>query len=696
MKIERNQPCPCGSGKKYKKCCLNKKTSITHFSNLPTSFSYINSDAKIISKILEKYCFEDVAIAIFSVNSWRANRSGVAQSLKLNQALSLCSCEGDMKIVTAEDFSAFWSKISPYLKITMREDYTLPDFGEAFINIKGKPYPIILGTGHQSVYAAMRYLVILAKLCDQEDELLTVLDYLDCIITSLQDLNQKPQDEKIVFGIPPFEYFTEVKSLFADSIFFKKKDTVAGILGHQDGPIEIRHFVRFKAICYPLFNTSILVDYYKQLQLLATKEQLDDHIKLTILKYLEETYPSAHEDVRKFVLVAPRVFNSENKNLWSSGLLFALLDRGKVLLGVLDSNAPCHPNTKKLKDIIDSIYAGNELCLVEGIKRGNSSGYIAVPLTPEMKIEIILFDMFTDITATQYGLCEDSDSFSCSALDLFYLLCFSDNLNEIIAFIEYNKSETAQILTFGGKSNLFFIWKAYHHNISPGAIDYSLINVDYNETDSHTYEYFEDTLSNFPRNCPGAFIDPIVWRVEDGPLGYSKITSKKYSGFGGDLICFDDNTSFFLAHNADFFTNFNQKTDTALQVIDDLNQNLFYRYSDVLRAMHSLHGKNLEILFMPLEYVEKNIQSDFIYDVSREIVYSECNIDSNGVIIRYSLSPDVLLSRLENATNRFDENLYFVELLKPLSAYGEEDYRYLCEQVNEDNDKKKNCRSFCL
>jgi len=23
MKIGRNQPCPCGSGKKYKKCCLN-------------------------------------------------------------------------------------------------------------------------------------------------------------------------------------------------------------------------------------------------------------------------------------------------------------------------------------------------------------------------------------------------------------------------------------------------------------------------------------------------------------------------------------------------------------------------------------------------------------------------------------------------------------------------------------------------
>ena len=25
VKIGRNDPCPCGSGKKYKKCCMNKK-----------------------------------------------------------------------------------------------------------------------------------------------------------------------------------------------------------------------------------------------------------------------------------------------------------------------------------------------------------------------------------------------------------------------------------------------------------------------------------------------------------------------------------------------------------------------------------------------------------------------------------------------------------------------------------------------
>ncbi|MED4986482.1 SEC-C metal-binding domain-containing protein, partial [Geobacillus stearothermophilus] len=25
MAIGRNDPCPCGSGKKYKKCCMNKQ-----------------------------------------------------------------------------------------------------------------------------------------------------------------------------------------------------------------------------------------------------------------------------------------------------------------------------------------------------------------------------------------------------------------------------------------------------------------------------------------------------------------------------------------------------------------------------------------------------------------------------------------------------------------------------------------------
>lgn len=34
-KIGRNDPCPCGSGKKYKKCCLNKEKTITSNQQVP-------------------------------------------------------------------------------------------------------------------------------------------------------------------------------------------------------------------------------------------------------------------------------------------------------------------------------------------------------------------------------------------------------------------------------------------------------------------------------------------------------------------------------------------------------------------------------------------------------------------------------------------------------------------------------------
>ena len=47
MKIGRNEPCPCGSGKKYKKCCLLTKTQAPTVSAPfagETDFSYMLDD----------------------------------------------------------------------------------------------------------------------------------------------------------------------------------------------------------------------------------------------------------------------------------------------------------------------------------------------------------------------------------------------------------------------------------------------------------------------------------------------------------------------------------------------------------------------------------------------------------------------------------------------------------------------------
>lgn len=47
MKIGRNDPCPCGNGKKYKKCCLNKSEENRFAEAIRYSISNIKNEARI-------------------------------------------------------------------------------------------------------------------------------------------------------------------------------------------------------------------------------------------------------------------------------------------------------------------------------------------------------------------------------------------------------------------------------------------------------------------------------------------------------------------------------------------------------------------------------------------------------------------------------------------------------------------------
>src|SRR5690554_1668616 len=48
-KIGRNDPCPCGSGKKYKRCCIDKEDNpdYSDLSNFPQLYKSLRKDARI-------------------------------------------------------------------------------------------------------------------------------------------------------------------------------------------------------------------------------------------------------------------------------------------------------------------------------------------------------------------------------------------------------------------------------------------------------------------------------------------------------------------------------------------------------------------------------------------------------------------------------------------------------------------------
>ena len=57
QKVSRNDPCPCGSGKKYKKCCgaqKQKKFSASVISSGKGMHSFFSEKTKLSSELFKK------------------------------------------------------------------------------------------------------------------------------------------------------------------------------------------------------------------------------------------------------------------------------------------------------------------------------------------------------------------------------------------------------------------------------------------------------------------------------------------------------------------------------------------------------------------------------------------------------------------------------------------------------------------
>ena len=72
MKINRNDPCPCGSGKKYKKCCLEKHLSSVQPDGVVENFTEVRQ----LLEGKEFASLEEVNTFLATQMSKRNGRSG--------------------------------------------------------------------------------------------------------------------------------------------------------------------------------------------------------------------------------------------------------------------------------------------------------------------------------------------------------------------------------------------------------------------------------------------------------------------------------------------------------------------------------------------------------------------------------------------------------------------------------------------
>lgn len=707
MKIGRNDPCLCGSGKKYKKCCIGVPIrKVSNANTIPieecvSNFEYIGDNSKVLENIISLYSVNDVTKAIFCFNSWAANRSALAQALTLNLSLSNIKEFGTKNIKNYSELKEFFYSISPFLQITASEDLTLNDFGEVKIKIDGETFSIILGTGHEQVFAAMNFLPELVRIMEMEGDLKAILHYNNKIINALSGSNVSFSDEDydIVFELPSEDFWLAVDCLFNSTEFIAYTRQAFQIMGYQRCPIEMRHFFVYKEDYYPLYNTSILIDFYKQLLSLATVDEYNRHINLTFRKLLENTFNFSNND-RSRVLIAPKIFDKRTgKPSTNNYLSFMTVCGNRVLVGLNKGDFDNDSSIRAEIELFNFLHRNNQLRLCETYYRKELNGGYAFDVVTDMSVHFLLIDPYTDITAHGAFLGEAGDLFSCTALDLIYLLGFMEGFDELLNFIEYDRTETAQIMAIGGKSNLFFSWKQAYQHIASGAIEYDLISVPYGNSDDFVFEYYTKTLTNFPLNLQTKLFDsPFSWKVKEGEWGYSHFEHKGCLGFGGEGKLIGSSTFLFLAHNVEFFTkdDFAPNNHTAIRTIDELNQRLFNRYGQKLASSPFLHGKTLQVMFMPMHYAKDVDHSGFTSDTYKSYVYSEGYVDIDTVIIRYTVNSEKLLADMMNARDKSIESAYFLELVHPLKEHMQTSFGELELAVKNDSSLKKEVGVFTI
>lgn len=179
--------------------------------------------------------------------------------MSLNWALAEHSHKGNKKIENYDDFKSFFRSIESIIKPSDYDDAYVEDYGEVFIEVFGKKYSVIVGTGHNMVFACLQFLPILACELNKKDELIKVMTYNSFIIDFLKESNIKDGKYGARLVLPSEALFIKVSELF-DNLDINTLKSVDNIL--KSDYIEKKHFIETERGITPLANTSLLMDLY--------------------------------------------------------------------------------------------------------------------------------------------------------------------------------------------------------------------------------------------------------------------------------------------------------------------------------------------------------------------------------------------------------------------------------------------------
>lgn len=653
-------------------------------------FKGIKAKTKRIKKVLCNYELTDVVAAVFCITIFLQNRSCVEQLLALNSALIECDEYGERKIQTYDEFKEFFNNIRGLIKAPAYIDDISQDFGQARMEFFKEYSPVILGTGHNGVFAYLHFLAPVAECLGREAELRQILEYHTCIIDYFQETNKvEAEYTGQLPALPPEILFYKTREFFESEINNWDLERLNSIFNNNY--IEHCHFYTSGEKVLPLYNPSMLVDLCNEWIRDAGRDNHNVIVNKAIASLLNSIY--LHDSEKSPGYIAPASICSRDETIWSEeALCFCLMSYDCLILAINGTGF----EEKELTCIADRIEVAHKkgtLIIKEMVPMHYEKTLLAIKPESSAEIHVLVFKDILDIDVSAIS----GDSYTsaknyseCTANDLIYYICFAENAAELCRYLSYKKTLCGKsIISFGGDATLFLSWKEQGETFERGAVEYGSIMLDPQIDSTYVVEYYEN-LVDYPWMINNLLVSPFAWRFIKNAM-MTECRLRAYPFIFGNIKAFQELPSFIISlTNAEFYRD---STDPAKElglfdVVEDLNIRMIYDCSQCFESAEEMAFSGIELIYQPWMLAENLGYVKYETAKNKNYVVSDLYYDENIVTIRYSVKEE-LFDKIETANDRSVETQFFKELLAPLKKIMPALCSSLSEKLDTISDEKK-------
>lgn len=621
-------------------------------------------------KITNRYRFYDLVKAVYCINLCINNRSVLESCLALNACLIEYVEQGSQEISSYDSLELFFNKIYDILKPGMADDYTVEDFGEVRINYENRFYRVIIGTGHNNVFACLNFLPVLARKTSHEDELKLALDYSSRILDYFMEDNKNDGVVEKRFKIPSEQLFYRVQKFFDEEC--KKYDIfkIATLMKSEEATLEKSHFVYKEDNIYPLYNVSLLVDLY---DIWEKETDYKQQISVANTGIIERIYSLFETDrSRSCLMFAPAMIFPDQKYDSTQKIYTFIAKSSQGVIFAINKDEYEEEQLEKEIENIEEYHKNGKLHIAETYNRFEKNGLRGIYISPDIPIEYLIYDSFANPNKmyVSLGLAGTMERKICTALDVIYYLDFMEDTDELFEYLSYSKErDYKQTFGFGSDAAHYFTWKNQGRYIAKGAIIYDMVDVGYDTENEVVVEYFREELSDYPFHMDDyLFQEPFSWKIEKRDSDDYEYILKHGMGFGGVFFPLPKDNYVFLTNNVEYYKDVKSFGEYRqwIQLLEEIITEGLVSIKCIFEDKRAMCNTGIQLVFMPIEYAVHAGHESFLQE-DRTYVYSDAQYHNHKWTIRYVMKDIQRIFRdIQEAENRSIECNILKEVLLPL------------------------------